>query len=221
VSRTVRIFEVLDTIQGEGTLAGMPCTLVRLAGCPLRCVYCDAKPALDPRAGRSWKVEELIAEIERRARPLVLVTGGEPLAQRACIELLSRLGSGDRIVQLETSGAYPIDRVPASVRVVLDIKTPASGEAHRNRWENLARLTAKDEVKFVICSRADFEWALQRIQATNLIERGIPILFSPAEGHITPKALAEWLLQTHLPIRLQLQWHKVIWPEGERDLRCG
>ena len=213
----VRILEILDTIQGEGTLAGTPCTLVRLAGCPLRCRYCDALDALSPRAGTPWSIPALIAEVERRDRPLVLITGGEPLAQRATIPLLRALVQTGRTVQMETSGAYPIDAVPEGVRIVLDIKTPDSGEEERNRWDNLARLRAGDEIKFVICSHADFIWMLGVIRKHDLAARGLPILVSPAWGWVSPGALAEWVLAARAPVRVQVQLHKILWPEGEED----
>ncbi len=196
----------------------MPCTLVRLAGCPLRCRYCDAEHALSPRAGKPWALDALVAEVQRRKRPLVLVTGGEPLAQRACIPLLQALVAlQGPIVQLETSGAYPIAEVPEAVRIVLDIKTPDSGEAARNRWENLAHIKPKDEIKFVLCSRRDFDWMLATIAKHRLDALSAPILVSPAWGELSPGELAEWVLRARAPVRLQLQMHKILWPEGEED----
>ena len=191
---------------------------MRLAGCPLRCGYCDAEHALSPRAGRPWPLEDLVAEVARRNRPLVLVTGGEPLAQRAAVPLLQALVAlAGPVVQLETSGAYPIADVPDGVRIVLDVKTPDSGEAARNRWENLARLRPADAIKFVLCSRRDFDWMLAVIAEHRLDASGAPILASPAWGMLPPATLAEWVLGARAPVRLQLQMHKILWPEGEED----
>ncbi len=203
--------EIYDSIQGESTLAGMPCTLVRLAGCPLRCGYCDTPQALSFDSGEWMEIEAIVAEVERRARPLALITGGEPLAQRGCIALLERLCAGPRLVQLETSGAYDISRAPARVRRILDIKTPGSGETARNRLENLPLLREGDEIKFVLTGREDYEWARDFIRRHALGDSPAALLLSPAWGMLDAQRLSEWLLADRLPARLQLQWHKIIW----------
>ncbi len=208
--------EIYDTIQGESTLAGMPCTLLRLAGCPLRCSYCDTPKALPFDSGEWMEIEAIAAEVERRARPLALVTGGEPLAQRACPRLLERLAGSGRIVQLETSGAYDIGAVPAGVRRILDIKTPGSGEAERNRPENLPLLREGDEIKFVLTSREDYEWTRDFIRQHALDDAPAPLLLSPAWGMLEARDLSAWMLEDRLPARLQLQWHKIIWG-GDAD----
>ncbi|MDX8401545.1 MAG: radical SAM protein [Mariprofundaceae bacterium] len=203
--------EIYDTIQGESTLAGMPCTLVRLAGCPLRCNYCDTPQALDFDSGDWHPIDAIVQDVRRRDRPLVLVSGGEPLAQRHCVALLERLAASGRLVQLETSGAYDIEPVPEGVRRILDIKTPGSGESARNRMNNLQALRPGDEIKFVLTSRSDYEWARSFIRAHALGDKPAVLLLSPAWGMLEPAALSAWLLEDRLPARLQLQWHKIIW----------
>ncbi|WP_307157750.1 radical SAM protein [Mariprofundus micogutta] len=203
--------EIYDSIQGESTLAGTPCTFIRLAGCPLRCGYCDTTQAIPTDSGEWMAMEAIIAEVKRQGRPLVLVTGGEPLAQKQCIELLKELGKLDCIVQLETSGAYLIDQVPESVHRIVDIKTPGSLEVERNRLENLALLTANDELKFVITSRDDYEWVRQFIVEYNLAACEATLLMSPAYGSVAGSDLCAWMLEDRLPARMQLQLHKVIW----------
>ncbi|PJA33319.1 MAG: radical activating enzyme family protein, partial [Zetaproteobacteria bacterium CG_4_9_14_3_um_filter_53_7] len=160
----------------------MPCTFIRLAGCPLRCVYCDTTQAIPTDSGEWMAMDAIIAEVKQRGRPLVLVTGGEPLAQKQCVDLLKRLGQLDCIVQLETSGAYLIDQVPDVIHRIVDIKTPGSLEVQRNRLENLALLTANDELKFVITSRSDYEWARQFIDQYKLENSKATLLMSPAFG---------------------------------------
>jgi 7-carboxy-7-deazaguanine synthase len=204
----VRLFELYDSIQGESTLAGMPCTLVRLAGCPLRCTYCDTVPALPFDAGERQPIERIVNEVKARNRPLTLVTGGEPLAQKAALTLLEALADTRPIVQLETSGAFDISRVDRRVRRILDIKTPGSGEDARNDWRNLKHLREGDEIKVVICNRADYEWALEVVARHR---PAVPVLFSPAWGEVRLADLAAWILEDHAPVRLQLQWHKHIW----------
>lgn len=207
----VRIFELYDSIQGESTLAGMPCTIVRLAGCPLRCSYCDTRQALAFGSGHPRAIEDLVEDVNGRNMPLTLVTGGEPLAQNQCIPLLARLVANRPIVQLETSGAFEIRDVPPGVRRILDIKTPGSGESARNLWPNLDHLREGDEIKFVLVDREDYEWAIRMIGRHHLTERNLPVFFSPAWETLKPAELARWIVEDRVPARLQLQIHKVIW----------
>jgi len=206
----VNIHEIYQSIQGESTLAGMPCTFVRLAGCPLRCTYCDTLQAIPFDSGKSMAIDDVVAQVKSWANPLVLVTGGEPLAQKACIDLLQKLLATGVIVQLETSGALDISAVPVAVRKVLDIKTPASGEEKRNRWENLQYLHAHDEIKFVLNDEADYRWA-KRVMGEHLQDTPATILLSPCWGTLSPEDLCAWVLRDKLAVRVQLQMHKVIW----------
>jgi len=206
----INIHEIYQSIQGESTLAGMPCTFVRLAGCPLRCTYCDTLQAIPFDSGEGMAIEDVVAQVSAWENPLVLVTGGEPLAQRTCIELLQKLLATGAIVQLETSGALDISAVPIAVRKVLDIKTPGSGEEKRNRWENLQYLQAHDEIKFVLTNQADYVWA-KRVIEERLKDASATILLSPCWGTLNPEDLCTWVLQDKLPVRMQLQMHKVIW----------
>jgi 7-carboxy-7-deazaguanine synthase len=189
----------------------MPCTIIRLAGCPLRCHYCDTVAAQAVESGKWMEIRAIARDVARRNRPLVLVTGGEPLAQRNCIALLEQLRLEQRMVQLETSGAFSIASIPSGVCRIIDIKTPDSGEAARNRLDNLSLLRPDDEVKFVICSRKDYQWARDFIARHELVRAGVAILFSPAWGMISAADMSQWILADQLPVRLQLQMHKVIW----------
>ncbi|RME87721.1 MAG: radical SAM protein [Zetaproteobacteria bacterium] len=193
----------------------MPCTLVRLAGCPLRCRYCDTPEALPVRSGTEVAIDAIVEEIERRNRPSVLITGGEPLAQKHTRTLLARLAERPRPVLLETAGAHPIADLPRPVHVILDIKTPGSGEVSRNRWENIEHLKPGDEIKFVLTDREDFDWMCRVIAERRLDRLGVPILASPAMPMLSPAQLARWILDARAPVRLQLQLHKYIWPTGE------
>jgi len=194
----------------------MPCTLVRLAGCPLRCHYCDTPQAIPVDSGQWMSVEDVVRQVAACKRPLVLVTGGEPLAQRYTIELLAALSELACTVQLETAGAYSIKNVPAAIRRIVDIKTPGSGEVERNCLQNLTLLTAGDEVKFVLTDRHDYEWARDFIHRHRLGLDDIAVLFSPAWGDVAASDLCAWVLQDHLPVRVQVQMHKTIWgPEAE------
>jgi len=212
VSPRVRIHEIYDCIQGESTLAGMPCTLVRLAGCPLNCSYCDTPDAIPFDSGEWMDIHAVVREVQGRGRPLTLVSGGEPLAQKACVRLLDALADVAPLVQLETSGAFDISGLPPSVRRIIDIKAPDSGEERRNRWQNMAMLRHGDELKFVLCSREDYLWALHTLKGLQEdLPEGIPVLFSPVESRLPATDLAEWILQDAAPVRLQLQMHKHIW----------
>ncbi|RMH60426.1 MAG: radical SAM protein [Zetaproteobacteria bacterium] len=206
----LRILEIYDSIQGESSLAGTPCTLVRLAGCPLRCDYCDTPQGLAKDSGAPMSVDAIVERVRASMRPLVLVTGGEPMAQRALPELLKALSALPAIVQLETSGAYDICSIEPPVRRILDVKTPASGESARNKWSNLENLRSGDEVKFVLCDERDYAWS-RDIVRQRLRASPATILFSPCWGRLEPHQLAEWILRDHLEVRLQLQLHKYIW----------
>jgi len=204
----VRIYEIYDSIQGESTLAGMPCTLVRLAGCPLRCNYCDTQQAIPFNSGKEYSIEQIADEVRQRRHPLTLVSGGEPLAQKACLPLLSMLTNISPVLQLETSGALDISQTDPRIRRILDVKTPGSGESKRNRWKNLRLLKDGDEIKFVITSHEDYLWAIGILDEYQPL---VPVLFSPAWGGIQPSDLAAWILKDHAPVRMQLQLHKYIW----------
>ena len=204
----LKITEIFHSLQGESLQSGLPTVFVRLTGCPLRCSYCDSEYAF---YGGEWRhFDEIIEEISKYDTPLVCVTGGEPLAQKRCAELLVRLCDAGFRVSLETSGALDIGIVDERVSRVVDIKTPASREQSSNRWENLDELTENDQLKFVICSRADYEWARDQLAGRDL-PGYCEVLFSPAWGLVEPVELADWVLQDRLPVRFQLQLHKVLW----------
>ncbi len=204
----MRITEIFSSIQGESTFAGLPCTFVRLTGCPLRCGYCDTAYAF--AGGTEMTVDEVLARVADHGIDLVEVTGGEPLAQRETPALLSELLAAGYQVLLETSNGLPIDPVPDGVHVILDLKSPGSGELAANRWENLDRLDERGEIKFVLTDRADFDWAVETIAAHGLAGRW-PLLLAPVYGALDPADLAAWIVEAHLPARLQLQLHKLIW----------
>jgi 7-carboxy-7-deazaguanine synthase len=204
----LKLTEIFLSLQGEARDAGWPSVFVRLTGCPLRCQYCDTAYAF--HGGQWWDVDAILAEVARHGVRHVCVTGGEPLAQKRCIGLLSRLCDAGYVVSLETSGALDISEVDPRVSRVLDIKTPGSLEAARNRWENLPLLTSHDQVKFVICDRADFEWARGIVTQHRLHER-CDVLFSPSFTQLPPRQLADWIVEEKLPVRYQLQLHKILW----------
>lgn len=206
----LRVHEIYTSIQGESTAAGLPCLFIRLAGCPLRCVYCDTAHALDFNSGQQMSMDEIMRQVRQAAPELVLVTGGEPLAQRHTPELLSALLQEKTLVQLETSGAISLAQVPLQVRKIMDIKTPGSGESKRNDWRNLEYLQAHDEVKFVLSGRRDYEWACDALEH-RLHEISSSILFSPCWGMLNPEDLATWIIEDGLDVRMQLQLHKIIW----------
>lgn len=224
---TLRISEVFFSIQGETTRAGQPCVFIRLTGCPLRCSYCDTEYAFTGGSRRS--INELVQDACSHPSRLVTVTGGEPLVQKGVHSLISRLCDLDRTVIVETSGACDISGCdPRAIRIV-DLKTPGSGEADRNDWSNVDHLTARDEVKFVITDRADYDWAVGTINRHGLAERCAAILMSPVGAqspgeHITgcdglsPRQLADWILADGLEVTLQLQIHKLIWPLQTRGV---
>jgi 7-carboxy-7-deazaguanine synthase len=204
----MRVTEIFSSIQGESTFAGLPCTFVRLTGCPLRCGYCDTAYAFS--GGTEMDLDEILARVADHGVPLVEVTGGEPLAQKETPALLTRLLAAGHQVLLETSNALPIDAVPDGVHVILDLKSPGSDELSANRWENLELLDERGEIKLVLTDRVDFDWAVKTIAAHRLAGRW-PLLLAPVFGALDPAELAAWILEAHLPARLQLQLHKLIW----------
>ena len=206
----LKLTEIFLSLQGEARDAGWPTVFVRLTGCPLRCQYCDTEYAFF--GGQWWDIDAILAEVGRHGVRHVCVTGGEPLAQKRCIALLRRLCDAGYIVSLETSGAIDIGDVDPRVSRVVDIKTPGSGEVARNRWDNLPLLTPHDQVKFVLCSRSDYEWARDVLAEHRLHER-CDVLFSPGYAQVKPRELADWIIEDHLPVRFQMQLHKALWGE--------
>jgi 7-carboxy-7-deazaguanine synthase len=204
----LKLTEIFLSLQGEARDSGWPTVFVRLTGCPLRCQYCDTAYAF--HGGDWWEIDAILAEVARHGVRHVCVTGGEPLAQKRCIALLGKLCDAGYAVSLETSGAIDISEVDARVSRVVDIKTPGSMEVSRNRWENLALLTPHDQLKFVICDRADFEWARDLV-ATHQLQRRCDVIFSPSFAQIQPRELADWIVAEKLPVRYQLQLHKLLW----------
>jgi 7-carboxy-7-deazaguanine synthase len=206
--RHLKVTEIFHSLQGEALQIGLPTVFVRLTGCPLRCTYCDSEYAF---YGGEWMhYDEILAEIRKYHTKYVCVTGGEPLAQKRCKKFLKILCDAGFTVSLETSGAMDIARADRRVSRVMDLKTPASREQSSNRWENLSELTGNDQIKFVICSRADYEWAREQVSGQDLGSY-CEVLFSPAWGLQDPTELAEWILEDHLPVRFQLQLHKLLW----------
>ena len=208
----LRITEIFHSLQGESRPVGCPTTFVRLTGCPLRCEYCDTAYAF--HGGIRLTLDEILQQVAEYGTRNVCVTGGEPLAQRQCLGLLTSLCDEGYEVLLETSGALPIDSIDPRVCIVLDLKTPASGEVDKNLWENLEHLKPDDQIKFVICDRADYDWACAQLTEHELIEK-CPVLFSPAWGDEQfARNVAEWILADRLEVRFQLQLHKILW--GDR-----
>jgi 7-carboxy-7-deazaguanine synthase len=207
---TLRVTEIFLSVQGEGLASGVPTVFVRLTGCPLRCRYCDTVYAF--HGGRRMRIAEVLAAVAGHGVRAVCVTGGEPLAQRACLALLTALCDAGHAVSLETSGALDVAPVDRRVVKVLDLKAPGSGEAARNRYENLAWLAPADQVKLVLRDRADYEWARAQLTEHRLAER-CTVLLSPSWGELEPRELAQWMLDDCLSARLQIQLHKVLWGE--------
>jgi len=208
--------EIFHSIQGESTRAGDRCVFVRLTACDLRCSWCDTPYAF--HEGRKMSVDEVMSAVESYGCPLVEITGGEPLLQEGVYDLMARLLAADHTVLLETGGHRPIDRVPAEVVKIVDVKCPGSGEADRNHWANLDRLAPHDEVKFVVLDRADYEFARDVVTRTQLPARAAAILFSPVHDVLDPKTLSEWVIADRLPVRVQLQLHKLIWSPTTRGV---
>ena len=204
----LRISEIFRSLQGESTRIGLPTTFVRLTGCPLRCVWCDTEYAFV--GGESLTIAAILDRVAVLGCPTVCVTGGEPLAQKGCLSLLTQLCDAGYSVSLETSGALDISAVDPRVSRVMDLKAPDSGEQDKNRWQNLDLLTSHDELKFVLASTADYEWAKRMLSGHRLVER-CPVLFSPVADRLSPTDLADWILRDHLPVRFQLQLHKILW----------
>lgn len=210
--RTLRITEIFFSIQGESRAVGLPTVFVRLTGCPLRCGYCDTAYAFT--GGEAMTVGDILAEVRRYPTRYVTVSGGEPLAQKGCLALLSRLCDAGYEVSLETSGALDIAAVDPRVIKVMDLKTPGSGESAGNLLANLAHLSERDQIKFVICDRNDYEWA-KRMIGDHGLESKCELLMSPAWGCQDPAQLAGWILADGLPVRLQVQLHKILWGEAQ------
>lgn len=207
-SAKLRISEIFHSLQGESTRAGLPTVFIRLTGCPLRCTWCDTEYAFS--GGENMTLGEVLMEVARHGSRQVCVTGGEPLAQKACLPLLTALCDAGYSVSLETSGAMDLAAVDPRVSRIMDLKAPASGEMGKNLWDNLARLNARDEIKIVLADESDYAWARGAIRERKL-DAICPVLLSPVAGQLDPQQLAEWVLRDRLPVRVQLQLHKLIW----------
>ncbi|MFP5504777.1 MAG: 7-carboxy-7-deazaguanine synthase QueE [Gammaproteobacteria bacterium] len=204
----LRITEIFLSLQGESRSVGWPTVFIRLTGCPLRCGYCDTAYAF--QGGEWMSLDDILARTRGFSVRHVTVTGGEPLAQKACLPLLTQLCDAGYDVSLETSGALDVARVDPRVVKVMDLKTPGSGEVERNRWCNLEHLNPRDQVKFVLCDRADYEWAREQLSKYELAEI-CEVLFSPVQGRLAPRELADWIVADRLPVRFQIQLHKYLW----------
>jgi len=205
----IRIHEIYESVQGESTFAGLPCTFVRLSRCNLRCRWCDTPQAFE--GGTEMPRAEVLKKALSFGTPLVELTGGEPLLQPGAIPLLKELCDAGRTILLETSGERDISKVDPRVHRIMDLKAPGSGESKRNRWENIAELSKRDEVKLVLSDRADYDWAKAVIEAHGLPDRVNAVLLSCVWGELDPKDLVKWVLEDQLPVRVQMQMHKVIW----------
>ncbi len=211
-SQTLRVSEIFYSLQGETSRMGLPTVFIRLTGCPLRCSYCDSKHAYS--GGAPYTISEILSDIAGYQAHYVCVTGGEPLAQVATLALLTALCDAGYSVSLETSGALSVDKVDERVSRIIDIKTPGSGEVVRNHWDNLALLNPRDEIKLVLCDRSDYEWARDVIRE-RVLDKIAPVCLSPVWETLPPIELAQWVLEDHLPVRMQVQLHKVLW--GDRS----
>lgn len=207
-SAKLRVSEIFHSLQGESTRAGLPTVFVRLTGCPLRCTWCDTEYAFS--GGETLTLGDVLIEVARHGARQVCVTGGEPLAQKACLPLLVALCDAGYAVSLETSGALDVSAVDPRVSRIMDLKAPASGEADKNLWDNLPHLNAQDEIKIVLADEADYAWA-RKVIGERKLDAICPVLLSPVAGKLDPKLLAEWVLRDRLPVRVQLQLHKLIW----------
>jgi 7-carboxy-7-deazaguanine synthase len=204
----LKLTEIFHSLQGEADTVGIPTVFVRLTGCPLRCQYCDTAYAF--HGGEWWDLDAILERVAQFGTQYVCVTGGEPLAQKSCLDLLRQLCDVGYRVSLETSGAMSLEDVDSRVVRVVDVKTPGSGEEARNRYDELARLQAHDQVKFVICGREDYEWSRAKLQELDLQAR-CTVLFSPSHEQLPARDLADWILQDRLPVRFQIQLHKYLW----------
>lgn len=210
---TVRITEIFYSLQGEAKTVGLPTAFVRLTGCPLRCTYCDTEYAFT--GGEVLEMQAVLDQVAGYRPRFVTVTGGEPLAQPGCIELLAQLCDAGYQVSLETSGAIDISKVDPRVSVVLDLKTPASGEVSRNLYENIPLLKSIDQVKFVICDRQDYDWARFKVAEYKLNQHVCEVLFSGSHEGLSPATLADWIIEDNLPVRMQVQLHKYLWGDKQ------
>ncbi len=212
MDNSLRITEIFYSLQGETRTLGLPTVFVRLTGCPLRCTYCDTAYAF--HGGERLELAAILESVASYQPRYVTVTGGEPLAQPGCLALLTSLCDAGYEVSLETSGALSTQGVDPRVVTVLDLKTPASGELHRNDYDNIERLQPHDQVKFVICDRQDYEWARLQVDRFRLTERVADVLYSPSFGQQDATELAEWILRDRLQVRFQLQLHKLLWQDA-------
>lgn len=211
-ANTLRITEIFYSLQGESRTLGLPTVFVRLTGCPLRCVYCDTEYAF--HGGERRQLDDILKEVASYKPRYVCVTGGEPLAQPECHTLLAALCDAGYQVSLETSGALSVAQVDPIVSKVMDLKTPASGEVHRNLMDNIAFITAHDQIKFVLCDREDYDWARFQLDTHNLSEKAGEVLFSPSFGQLSATDLANWIVKDNLPVRFQMQLHKLLWNDA-------
>lgn len=209
---SLRITEIFHSLQGEARTLGRPTVFVRLTGCPLRCQYCDSEYAF--HGGERQTLEQILAQVASYRPRYICVTGGEPLAQPNCLPLLEKLCDAGYDVSLETSGAMSLDNVDIRVSKVMDLKTPGSGELDKNRWENIPLLGPRDQIKFVLCSREDYDWAKFKLDEYHLAERVDDVLFSPSFGQLEARELADWIVADNLPVRFQLQLHKLLWGDA-------
>jgi len=209
---SMRITEIFHSLQGESLSSGCPTVFVRLTGCPLRCGYCDTAYAFT--GGMLYRIDEILREVATHEARYVCVTGGEPLAQPGCLPLLVDLCDAGYKVSLETSGALDVSRVDPRVIKVMDLKTPASGEMERNLYSNIELLSPQDQIKFVICDEADYQWSVARLKEYQLDKKVGEVLFSPSYSDLEPGLLADWVLRDRLPVRFQLQLHKLLWADA-------
>ncbi len=214
---SLRISEIFLSLQGEAATSGLPTVFVRLTGCPLRCSWCDTAYAF--QGGESQSLDAILKTVADSGVTAVCVTGGEPLAQKNCLPLLAALCDAGYEVSLETSGALDVSAVDVRVSRVVDVKCPGSGEAEKNRWDNLKLLTSRDQLKFVLADRADYDWAVAQLQGYGLLRQTRAerpeIWFSPVAGQLDPTTLADWIVADRLPVRLQLQLHKLLWQDAQ------
>lgn len=208
----LKIYEIFHSLQGETSRSGLPTVFVRLTGCPMRCTYCDTEYAFS--GGSNMEIADILAKVAEFGAHYVTVTGGEPLAQKQCHDLLKSLCDAGYSVSLETGGAMNIAPVDRRVSIILDIKTPASNEEKKNLWSNLAHIKPSDEIKFVLCNRADYDWAKAKLNELKLVEK-CPVLFSPSFHELAANELATWVLADKLQVRMQIQLHKILWGEKQ------